>query len=263
MPPIPPIRKISRLSNALLSSPAAEGKLFNGTTEESSTATLHEPPDIKVISPSSTTYITLTISLPSTTSATIVPLGDSFSTSVHISPSPSPNSGPSLGEKEQSTPESPSSNSTVGIVIGCIAAFVLLLGFGYVWFLRGKSTKGRKKKRKTKKRKKKKPNGEKPGKKKGKRRRRVFRTRKRKRRMSKSGSVRASIYFQTNLKANKYHSLLKEIRHRHLHRHLHLRQIQHQTPLLLRDKTGDSETRSWREEVKKRTYNLWSHNMEV
>ena len=224
MPPITPIRRISSLSNAHLSSPVS-----NGTTEEPNTTALHESPDIKAVPPSSPAYITLPVSLPSSTFATIVLLGDSFPTSLYVSPSPFPNSQLSTGEKEESPAESPSSNSTVGIVIGCIAAFALLLGVGYVWFLRGKPRKRRKKrgngkkkrgrKKKTKKKTngenpggnkrrrrsmfwrkkkaKKKTNGENPGK--NKRRRSVFWRKRRKRRKSKSGSVGVLIYFWNEL----------------------------------------------------------------
>jgi hypothetical protein len=128
---------------------------------------------------------------------------------------------------------------------------VLLLGAAYIWFLRGKPIKKKKKPKKKKKRKKKmrrnkmKVNGEKPAKKKRKRRR-MFRRTSRKRRMSKSGSVRVFSYILGEYVKLIMQSLLKEILHPHRRRHL-LQRLQ--TPLQQRDETCDYAHKAYKREI--------------
>jgi hypothetical protein len=78
-------------------------------------------------------YVTLTVSSPSTTYETAVLLGDSFPTSsaaaANPSPSPAADDPPSSGL---------SNSATVGIVVGCVCSFVLLMGVLYVYLLRAR-----------------------------------------------------------------------------------------------------------------------------
>lgn len=187
MPPIPPILRNHSLSPVLPSLPSP--KTPETTSPEPNLD--HETALIKALSPSSATYITLTISLPRTTYATVVLLGDSFpSTFLTPDPSPSPSlivSPPAVQRKQRAAGEV-SDSPNVGIVIGCVAGLGLLLGVVYVWILRARQSRRRRKGKKTKKKKVEKT--EKPKAKKSvKKKRRRMRRMRRKRR----GSVKVCI----------------------------------------------------------------------
>jgi hypothetical protein len=142
MPPIAPIRRTSFPSSSLplpISYASLEAKL--------PTIPHHELPKIKDVSPSSTTFRTLTISLPRTTYATIVLLGDSFPSST--SPPLPPTTIPAIStvQDEQAPPSGTSSGATVGIVIGCVVGLVLLLAVGYVWFLRARQPRNKRRRK--------------------------------------------------------------------------------------------------------------------
>lgn len=115
---------------------------------------------------------TLAVSVPKASySSTLIP--DNSISSQLLSSSPSPYSIPisSPKYKRQAASGQLSSNATVGVVIGCITGFVLLVAVLYVWYLR--VGQGKKSKKGKKKNGKKKP-------KKGKRKKRSFKRRLRK-----------------------------------------------------------------------------------
>ncbi|RDL39611.1 uncharacterized protein BP5553_03951 [Venustampulla echinocandica] len=74
-------------------------------------------------------YVVLSVTRPTTTYTTIVPLGNSFPTDASSSASPP--------ETTAQTPGIPTS-SIVGIIVGCILAFGMLAGVFYVYALRAK-----------------------------------------------------------------------------------------------------------------------------
>jgi hypothetical protein len=162
MPPISRLYRRDSFSNTVY-----KPILQPSSHEVLSSISHDEPPDItKTLNPL-TTLRTLTVPVPKAFYSTILIL-DNPTPSSSPSPSPSLILTSSPRNKRQASAGQLSSNATVGIVIGCITGFVLLVAVLYVWYLR--AARGKKSKKVKKK------NGKKKAKK-GKRKKRSFKRR--------------------------------------------------------------------------------------
>jgi len=149
MSPVAPLRSPLIASTSSLLRPQHEAE----------PTSLLAPPPAKLLELRQNTYLTLTVTQAYLTYTTTILLGDTFPTSpppgfpaASAYPAAAQSSPQVETESETADPQTQNpglgSGTTAGIIVGCILAFILLLGVGYVFLLRARQRRRRRRRRK-------------------------------------------------------------------------------------------------------------------